>query len=43
MTGPPAGAAEFGKSLFDGLEGMLGLDGGCIVFGRCGVDLAGSL
>ena len=39
MTGPPGGAeetAELGRSLLETLVGILGLEGGWIVLGRCG-------
>ena len=44
MTGtPPELASEFGRSLFDGLEGIWGLAGGCATAGRCGGTLPDSL
>ena len=48
MTGtPPELPSEFGRSLFDGLEGIWGLAGGCAGVGRCGgplyISLGGSL
>ena len=48
MTGtPPEFASGFGRSLFDGLDGIWGLAGGCATAGRCGggliVSLGGSL
>ena len=44
MTGiPPEFASGFGRSLFEGLDGIWGLAGGCATAGRCGGALTGSL
>ena len=44
ITGtPPELPSELGRSLFDGLEGICGLAGGCAGDGRCGGALTDSL
>lgn len=40
---PPELLSEFERSLFDGLDGMWGLAGGCAGVGRCGGGLTVSL